>query len=39
MTPKEYQALVKRMAPPSPIIRDTALAFLVGGGICVVAGG
>ena len=36
MTPKEYQALVKRMAPPSPIIRDTALAFLVGGGICVV---
>ena len=36
MTPKEYQALVKRMAPPSPIVRDTALAFLVGGGICVV---
>ena len=36
MTPKEYQALVKRMAPPSPIVRDTALAFLVGVGICVV---
>ena len=36
MTPKEYQALVKRMAPPSPIVRDTALAFLVGGAICVV---
>ena len=36
MTPEEYQALVKRMAPPSPIVRDTALAFLVGGAICVV---
>ena len=36
MTPEEYQALVKRMAPPSPIVRDTALAFLVGGAICCV---
>lgn len=36
MTPEEYQALVKRMAPRSPILRDTALAFLVGGAICVV---
>ena len=34
MTPEEYQALVKRMAPRSPILRDTALAFLVGGAIC-----
>ena len=30
MTPKEYQALVKRMAPPSPIVRDTALATGLG---------
>ena len=36
MTPEEYQALVKRMAPRSPILRDTALAFLVGGATCVV---
>ena len=36
MTPEEYQALVKRMAPRSPILQDTALAFLVGGAICVV---
>ena len=36
MTPEEYQALVKRMAPRSPILRDTALAFLVGGAICTV---
>ena len=36
MTPKEYQALVKQLAPPSPIVKDTALAFLVGGAICTV---
>ena len=36
MTPKEYQALVKQLSPPSPIVRDTALAFLVGGAICTV---
>ena len=34
MTPKEYQALVRQLSPPSPIVRDTALAFLVGGAIC-----
>lgn len=36
MTPEEYQALANRLAPPSPIVRDTALAFLVGGLICVL---
>lgn len=36
MTPQEYQAYVRRKAKKSPILRDTALAFLVGGGICVV---
>ena len=30
MTPEEYQALVKRMAPRSPILRDTALATGLG---------
>lgn len=36
MTPKEYQAYVARKAPKSPVVRDTALAFLIGGAICVV---
>ena len=36
MKPEEYQALANRLAPPSPIVRDTVLAFLVGGGICVL---
>ena len=36
MTPKEYQALVRQLSPPSPIVKNTALAFLVGGAICTV---
>jgi len=36
MTPKEYQAYVKRIAPKSPIVKDTLFAFVIGGGICVV---
>ena len=36
MTPEAYQALVKQMSPPSPIVKDTVLAFLVGGAICTV---
>lgn len=36
MTPKEYQAYVARKAPKSPVVRDTVLAFLIGGAICVV---
>lgn len=36
MTPKEYQDYVKRKAPKSPIVRDTALAFVTGGAICVL---
>ncbi len=35
MTPKEYDALVRQLSPKSPIWKDTLLAFLVGGGICV----
>lgn len=34
MTPKEYDALVRQLSPSSPIGKDTALAFVVGGGIC-----
>ncbi|WP_295587579.1 stage V sporulation protein AC [uncultured Oscillibacter sp.] len=36
LSPQEYQAYVKKKAAKSPIVRDTALAFLVGGGICVI---
>ena len=35
MTPKEYQAYVARKARKSPVIRDTAMAFAIGGAICV----
>ena len=36
MTPQEYQEYVKRKAPKSPVWRDAALAFVVGGAICVL---
>ena len=36
MTPQEYQDYVKQKAPKSPIVKDTALTFLVGGAICVL---
>ena len=36
MTNKEYAALVKRMAPRSPILKNCSFAFLVGGGICAL---
>ena len=39
MTPKEYDALVRQLSPSSPIGKDTALAFVVGGGICAVMQG
>lgn len=36
MTPQEYQQFVKERSPKSPIVKDTALAFIIGGAICVV---
>ena len=36
MTPKEYDALVRQLSPRSPIDKDTALAFVIGGAICTV---
>ena len=36
MSPQEYQAYIKEWAPKSPIWKDTALAFLIGGAICVL---
>ena len=39
MTPKEYQDYVAKKAKKSPIVKDTALAFLIGGGICTLGQG
>ena len=36
MTEKEYDRLVKKLSPPSPIWKDCLLAFLVGGLICAL---
>ena len=36
MTEKEYDELVKGMMPPSPIWKDCANAFWIGGLICVI---
>ena len=36
MTPQEYQADVKQKAKKSPIFKDVALAFVIGGAICVL---
>ena len=36
MNPKEYQEYVKQKSKKSPIVKDTILAFLIGGAICVM---
>ncbi|MEG1988969.1 MAG: stage V sporulation protein AC [Oscillibacter sp.] len=36
ISPKEYQAYVAQRAKKSPILKNTLLAFLVGGAICVL---
>ena len=36
MTPQEYQDYISRKAPKSPLWKDTTLAFLIGGAICVI---
>ena len=36
MTPQEYQQYVQENAKKSPIVKDTALAFVTGGLICVL---
>lgn len=36
MTPKEYSSLIKEMSPRSPIAKDCANAFVIGGLICVL---
>ena len=36
MTKKEYQNYVNKKSPPSPILKNMILAFLIGGSICTV---
>ena len=36
MTEKEYDGLVKKLSPPSPIWKDCICAFVVGGLICML---
>ncbi|MCI2058502.1 MAG: stage V sporulation protein AC [Oscillibacter sp.] len=36
MTPKEYQEYVKEKSPKSPLGKNMALAFVIGGAICVL---
>ena len=36
MTEKEYGKLVEDMSPKSPILKDCAMAFLIGGLVCTV---
>ncbi len=33
---KEYDKMVKKASPPSPVIRNCILAFLIGGAICTL---
>ena len=39
MTPKEYQDYVAKKAKKSPILKDTLLAFFIGGAICALGQG
>jgi len=39
MTNKQYQAYLKSKNPKSPIVKNTVLAFLVGGAICAAGQG
>lgn len=36
MTPEAYQAYIRKKAPRSPILRDTARSFVTGGAICAL---
>ena len=36
LSPEEYNTYVEKKAPPSPLRKNMAWAFLVGGGICVL---
>ena len=36
LSPQEYQQYVKQRAQKSPLVKDVALAFVIGGLICVL---
>ena len=36
LDPRQYDEMVSRASPPSPVVRDCAWAFGVGGGICAL---
>ena len=36
LSPQEYQQYVKQRAQKSPLVKDVALAFVIGGAICVL---
>ena len=36
MSPREYQDYVKNLQKKSPLLKDMALAFAIGGAICVI---
>lgn len=39
MTNEEYKAFVESRMPPSPLVKDILLAFVIGGAICCVGQG
>ena len=39
LPPKNYDAMVKRANPPSPVVKDCLWAFFVGGAICLLGEG
>ena len=36
MSPREYQAYIKKKQEPSPLVKNVVTAFVVGGAICVL---
>ncbi len=34
ISPKEYEKMTRQAVPPSPLIRDSAFAFVTGGAVC-----
>ena len=36
MSPREYQAYIKKKQDPSPLVKNVVIAFVVGGAICVI---
>ena len=39
LDPKQYDEMVNRASPPSPVVRDCVWAFCVGGAICTLGEG